>query len=143
MSRHLNPSQENPFIEIGRLISKERYERERKEVRVENIVIDILKNADGEVVVGEVKKSSRYEKSARMQLCYYLMRLKSLGIIAKGMLLFPKEKKRIEVMLTPEIEEELKKAIAEIKAISDMDSPPPAKRIKFCPKCGYNDFCWA
>lgn len=39
MSRHLNPSQDDPFIEIGRLISKEAYQRERKEVRVENIVI--------------------------------------------------------------------------------------------------------
>lgn len=143
MGRHLNPSQENPFIEIGRLISQESYERERKEVRVENIVLDILKSADGEVVVGEVKKSSRYEQSARMQLCYYLMRLKSLGISAKGMLLFPKEKKRIEVQLTTEIEDELKRAIEEIERILKLEIPPQARKIRFCSKCGYNEFCWA
>ena len=143
MSRYLNPSQDDPFIEIGRLISKEAYEREKKEVRVENIVIDLLKSSEGEVVVGEVKKSSKYEKSAKMQICYYLMKLKALGILAKGVLLFPKEKKRIEVDLTPEIEEELKNAIADIKAISEKDLPPPAKKVKFCSKCGYREFCWA
>lgn len=143
MSRHLNPSQENPFIEIGRLISKESYMQERKEVRIENIVLDILKNIDGEVVVGEVKKSSKYEKSAKMQLCYYLMRLKAFGITAKGVLLFPKEKKKIQIELTPEVEEELKKAVADIKAIIEMLIPPPAKKIIFCSKCGYNDFCWS
>lgn len=143
MSRHLNPSQENPFIEIGRLISNESYKHERKEVRVENIALDILKNIDGEVVIGEVKKSSKYEKSAKMQLCYYLLRLKSLGITAKGILLFPKEKKKIQIELTQEIEEELEKTVANIKAIIEMPIPPSAKKIVFCSKCGYNGFCWS
>jgi len=143
MSRQLNPSQENPFIEIGKLISEESYERERKEVRVDNIVIDVLKDSGGKVLVGEVKKSSRYEKSAMMQLCYYLLRLKYLGIEAKGLLLFPKEKKRIEVNLSPEIENELENAINEIEMIKQMSTPPKLKKTRFCAKCGFIEVCWS
>jgi CRISPR-associated exonuclease Cas4 len=93
MSRQLTPWQDNPFIEIGRLISEESYKRDKKEIHLENIVIDLLKTDGEDVIIGEVKKSSRFEKSAKMQLAYYLLRLKQLGISATGRLLFPKEKK--------------------------------------------------
>jgi len=143
MSRNLNPDQQNPFIEIGRLISEESYKRERKEIRLENIVIDILRKEGEEIVIGEVKKSSKFEKSARMQLAYYLLKLKELGIEAKGELLFPKEKKRISVTLTKEMETELENAKREIKSIIQMEAPPPPERTRFCSKCGYREFCWA
>jgi len=143
MSRQLTPWQENPFIEIGRLISEESYKRERKEIHLENIVMDLLKTEGENVVIGEVKKSSRFEKSARMQLAYYLWRLKQLGISATGQLLFPKEKKKLPVALTKEIEEELSKAQKQIKLIISLEMPPPVRKIKFCSKCGYCEFCWS
>jgi len=143
MSRQLIPWQENPFIEIGKLISEESYKRERKEVHIENMVIDLLKTEEENVVIGEVKKSSRFEKSAKMQLAYYLWRLKQLGIYATGLLLFPREKKKISVELTKEIEDELIYAQKQIKTIIQMEMPPPLKKIKFCSKCGYQEFCWS
>ncbi|MEW6687212.1 MAG: CRISPR-associated protein Cas4 [Candidatus Edwardsbacteria bacterium] len=143
MAHQLEPSQENPFIEIGKLISEESYSRERKQIHLENIVIDVLRRDDGQVIVGEVKKSSRFENSAKMQLAFYLYNLKEKGIEAKGELLFPREKKRIEIFLKPEIENEIKKAKAEIKTIIGLEKPPEAKKIRFCRKCGYQEFCWA
>lgn len=143
MSRQLTPWQDNPFIEIGRLISEEAYKRDKKEIHIENIVIDLLKTDGEDVVIGEVKKSSRFEKSAKMQLAYYLLRLKQLGISATGQLLFPKEKKKITVILTKDIEDELISAQREIKSIIQMEHPPPPKKIKFCSKCGYQEFCWS
>ena len=143
MSRQLTPWQDNPFIEIGRLISEESYKRDKREIHIENIVIDLLKTDGEDVIIGEVKKSSRFEKSAKMQLAYYLLRLKQLGISATGRLLFPKEKKKLTVTLTKEIEDELISAQKEIKLIIQMEMPPPAKKIKFCSKCGYQEFCWA
>jgi CRISPR-associated exonuclease Cas4 len=143
MSRELTPDQEDPFLEIGRLISETAYKDERKEVRIENIVIDLLRRDGEDVVIGEVKKSSRYELSAKMQLAYYLLRLKRLGVIAKGELLFPKERKRIKLELTPELEEELEKALNEIEEIIKLEKPPEAKRNRFCSKCAYREFCWA
>lgn len=143
MSRQLEPAQENPFIEIGRLISEESYKRDRKEIHLENMVIDILKTAGEEIIIGEVKKSSRYKKAARMQLAYYLLRLKRLGIEAKGQLLFPKERKKLTIELTPELEVELKEAQNRIKEIIALDIPPLPHKIKFCKRCGYQEFCWA
>jgi len=143
MSRQLTPWQDNPFIEIGRLISEESYKRDKKEIHIENIVIDLLKTEGEDVIIGEVKKSSRFEKSAKMQLAYYLLRLKQLGISATGKLLFPKEKKKLTLTLTKEIEDELISAQREIKLIIQMDMPPSAKKIKFCSKCGYQEFCWS
>lgn len=143
MSRQLEPNQDNPFIELGRFILEESYKREKKEIHLENMVIDLLKTEDGEIIVGEVKKSSRFEEAAKMQLAYYLMRLKKLGIYAKGILLFPKEKKKIEVTLTEKLEHELIEAQKEIKRIIALSMPPKAKMIKFCKKCGYQEFCWS
>ncbi|MEM4367872.1 MAG: CRISPR-associated protein Cas4 [Candidatus Anstonellales archaeon] len=143
MSRQLEPVQENPFIEIGRFISEETYKRERKEIHLENMIIDLLKTEGEEVIIGEVKKSSKYEKAARMQLAYYLLRLKRVGILAKGQLLFPKEKKKLNVELTPEIEEELRAAENNIKKLIFMDTPPLPKKLIYCKSCGYQEFCWA
>lgn len=143
MSRQLEPYQANPFIEIGRILSRESYQREKKEIHLENMVIDLLKTEGEKIIIGEVKKSSRYERAATMQLAYYLYRLKMLGIDAKGQLLFPKEKKKLTITLTDEIEEELSKAQREIKTIIAMDKPPEPKMIKYCKKCGYQEFCWS
>ncbi len=143
MARQLEPAQENPFIELGRLLSEESYKRDRKEIRLDNIVIDILRKDDEQVVIGEVKKSSRFEKSAMMQLAFYLSRIRDMGVEAKGELLFPKERKRIDVTLSPEIENELKSAEEDIRKIVSCESPPEARKNRYCKSCGYNEFCWA
>ncbi|MGB9678247.1 MAG: CRISPR-associated protein Cas4 [Candidatus Ratteibacteria bacterium] len=143
IARQITPWQENPFIEIGRLISEEAYKNERKEIHVENMIIDLIKSEDGNIIIGEIKKSSKFVKSAKMQLAYYLWRLKLLGIKAIGHLLFPKEKKKIIVTLTEELEEELLKAQKEILEIIKMEIPPPPKRVQYCSKCGYMELCWS
>lgn len=149
MSRHLEPYQENPFIEIGRLISKEAYSRQTKEIDIQTpeqaggMVIDLVKNQDDELVIAEVKKSSCFEKAARMQLAYYLMRLKMLGVKARGELLFPKEKRRLSVELAEEIELELKIALSDIERIIRLEKAPEPRLINFCKKCGYQELCWS
>lgn len=149
MSRHLEPYQGNPFIEIGKLLSESAYERDKKEIMLQTpessggMVIDLLKTEGEEIVIGEIKKSSSFEKSAKMQLAYYLMRLKNLGIHAKGVLLFPKEKKKVEVLLTEELEQELTSAQKEIRKLIAQPNPPEPRLIKYCKKCGYQELCWA
>jgi len=100
MAHELSSNQEDPFLEIGRLIQEDTYRREKKEITVGNMKIDLIKRKNDEIVVGEVKKSSRFEKSATMQLAFYLYNLKKRGVDAKGELLIPKERKRIPVELT-------------------------------------------
>lgn len=143
MSRQIIPDQDHPFLEIGRLIDNDSYERDRKKIELEDIVIDLIKIKEDNVVIGEVKKSSSAEESARIQLAYYLYRLKEVGVIANGVLLFPKEKKRISVELTSDLETELLKIINEIEITIKSDLPPPSRRIKYCTNCAYREFCWS
>jgi len=143
MAREIHPDQEDPFIEIGRILSEESYKREKKNIYLEGMIIDVMKVKNGEVIIGEVKKSSRFEKAAKMQLSFYLLKLKKMGIEAKGELLFPREKKKVEVILTDEIENELKIAEGKIKSIINLDKPPEAKKIKFCKNCAYEEFCFS
>jgi CRISPR-associated exonuclease Cas4 len=142
MAHQLMPSQENPFIELGRLIDKESLKREKKQIHLENVVLDIIDQKDGKLVVGEVKKSSKAAESARMQLAFYLLKLQENGIEAKGELIFPKEKKREKVVLTQEIKDRLYKACGEIEKIVSQELPPKAVKIGFCKNCGYKEMCW-
>jgi CRISPR-associated exonuclease Cas4 len=144
MAHELNASQDNTFLEIGRLLSQETYKRERKEITVGNLKMDILKKGkDGRMIVGEIKKSSRFQKSAINQLSFYLYRLKKMGIQATGELLIPKEKRRITVILDEDREKELKKAFFSIEKIIEQEKPPEAIKIRFCRNCAYQEFCWA
>ena len=143
MAHELTPEQDNPFIEIGRIFHDESYQREKKEITVGNMKLDILKKANGQTIVGEVKKSSRFELPAKMQLAFYLYRLRKQGIKLKGELLIPKEKKRIEIELDESLERELKRAFVRIDEILEREDPPEPKKIRWCRNCAYREFCWA
>lgn len=141
MSRQIIPDQQNPYIELGRLIDEESYGRDKKKINLENIVIDLIRNKDEEILIGEVKKSSRAKESAKMQLLFYLYILKEKGLNTKGILLFPEEKKKELVELTEEMEIKIKNIIEEIEYIILQELPPPFKKNNFCSKCGYKEFC--
>jgi CRISPR-associated exonuclease Cas4 len=143
MSRQINPNEENPFIEIGNIIAENSYNKGTKGIVLEGMAIDVILNKGETLIIGEIKKSSNYIKSSEMQLVYYLMRLKEIGISAKGQLLFPKEKKRIDVILDENKEKELKKTIYEIYKIIEQPSPPEVNKIQFCKKCAYEEFCYS
>jgi CRISPR-associated exonuclease Cas4 len=143
MARYIVPEQDNTNIALGRLVNEESYSREKKEVRIENIVIDIIKKENEEIIVGEVKKSSRYKESARMQLLYYLYILKQKGLNLKGELLFPKEREKITVELKESDEIKLLEDIQNIEKLIKQGSPPKLVKTRFCAKCGYRELCFA
>ena len=138
----LEAAQDHPFLEIGRFITQESYTRSKKEIVFENLKIDLVKKENNDVVVAEIKKSSKAKKSAQLQLAYYLYRLKEIGITARGELLFPKEKKREKVVLTKELESTLQAVLLDIEEISNREKPPELKKITYCRNCAYRDFCW-
>ncbi len=143
IAHQLEAHQDNPFLELGRFLHEQSYARDRKRIRLENIEIDIIKQEGDQLIVAEVKKSSRFEKSATMQLLFYLRLLKEYGIHATGELRFPKEKKRVEVSLNDAMLRELEAAEAEIRNIIQASKPPPAQKIPMCRNCAYREFCWA
>ncbi len=140
--RQIAPDEDNPHLEFGRFISQSTYARNKKEIRLENIIIDLSKLDDTKIIIGEVKKSSKATHAAEMQLCYYLYVLREYCIDAEGELLFPKEKKKEKVLLTDETIRELEDAMEDIKKISAQEIPPPAVKIRYCTNCAYREFCW-
>jgi len=143
MARNITPDQDNPNIDLGRFIGENTYQRDKKEISFGHIKVDVLRKEKGQLVIGEVKKSSKYEKSAFMQLAFYLLELKENGIEAVGELLFPKEKKRVKVELNNELIANIEKAKKDILRIIYQDAPQEPKKIVFCRNCAYAEFCWS
>ncbi len=143
MAHQIQPNEDNDFLELGRYLHEESYPRDTKRIRLESIELDVIRKHGEDIVVGEVKKSSRFLKSATMQLLFYLKKLSEYGVTARGELLFPKERKRISVSLTPDSARELAAAETEIARIVREENPPPAVAISFCRHCAYRDFCFA
>ncbi|HHW07565.1 MAG TPA: CRISPR-associated protein Cas4 [Clostridia bacterium] len=143
MARHVEPESDHAHLELGRFLQETAYPRDKKEVLVGHLKFDLVRKKDGQWIIGEVKKSSKYEKSATMQLALYLYELRELGIEAQGELLFPEEKKRLTVALNSQLEAEIEKAKRDILRIAYQDMPPPPVKGKYCRNCAYGDFCWA
>lgn len=143
MIHQIAADQEDDNLEIGRFLSEITYQRNKKEVLIGNIKVDRIRRDGEQLVIGEVKKSSKYIESARFQLLFYLDTLKKMDIHAKGELLFPEEKGREIVEWTSESKAELDKAVEDIKRISSLPIPPAPKKVSFCKNCAYREYCWA
>jgi len=137
----INMDYESEDIAIGRLIHEKSYSRERKNINLGEVSFDFVKHGE-ENIIFEVKKSSRLEEPVRWQLYYYLWYAKKLGKELKGMLVYPKEKKREIVELTPEIEEELERIREEISKIVSLPVPPKPEKKPYCRRCTYYELCW-
>lgn len=143
IGHQITPDQDDSNVSLGRFIQDFSYPRERKELSVGNSKMDVFHINDGELVIGEVKKSSKYSDSARMQLAFYLNELRQRGVEARGELRFPKEKRKELVILNEETERKLDFVQREILRILYLPKPPEPKKINFCKKCAYAEFCWS
>lgn len=143
MSKNILPDQMDENIDLGRFIHENSYQRKEKEVLFGNVKFDVVFENEDKLVIGETKKTSKYENASKYQLAYYLFVLKDSGINAEGVLLYPEEKKRTKVILTKELEDELKDIIKEIEEIQEKDIPPELKKINFCKNCGYREYCYS
>lgn len=143
MAHQLVADQDNENMRIGTIIGENTYPRDKKEIVLGNAKVDLIKTEKGDLVVGEVKKSSRFVESASKQLLFYLLQLKEIGINARGELLIPEEKKKIEVILDEMTEPEIRNAIEDIETIVGKSSAPEPVKNKYCKNCAYGEFCWA
>jgi len=144
MAHELNPDEDDPYLELGRFLSRKAYPRaRRRELALPGMKLDLLETEQGnEVIVAEIKKSSRFLEAARLQLLFYLYRLEEEGVTVRGELRIPREKKRIHVNLDEAGRQQLQHAIAELQTLIEQPVPPLAVRIPFCRRCAYREFCW-
>lgn len=143
ISHAIEADQGNELLEIGRIIHESTYKRSRKEISIGNIKVDMIGKQGEKIVIGEIKKTSRFTDSARMQLAFYLLELENRGIEAIGYLNFPKEKKKLKIELDKETRRELEEAEEGIREIYSLKKPPVPVKNKYCRKCAYQEFCWA
>ncbi len=125
---------------MGKLLGEYSYQREdKREMLIDNLInIDIVGNDE----IREVKYSNRLAHADRIQILYYLYYLKQLGIEKRGVINYPKIRKKEEVLLTPEAEKEVETALLRVQEIIKMDKPPQLQRKPYCTKCAYYEFCW-
>lgn len=143
MSHGIVPDQENDFLFLGKFLHENSYKRDHKEVSFENLKFDLIDSDEGNIVIGEVKKSSSSKDSAELQLKYYLYRLRKHGYNVRGILSFPSERKRINIELTEEDYREIEAIENDVKNIVSQQKPPKAVKIKRCKNCAYAEQCWA
>ncbi len=138
--RGINMEQTYDKVLLGKLLEEQSYPREkRREILIENLIsIDIVDRES----IREIKYSDKLKAADRIQILYYLYFLKKLGIEKKGIINYPRIKKREEIILTPEGEEEVESALKRINEVLLMPKPPKLIRKSYCTKCAYFQFCW-
>jgi CRISPR-associated exonuclease Cas4 len=139
-ARQINMNREDDNILIGRQIQEDSYSRDRKEITLGPVKFDLIRKEE-DLVVCEVKKSRKLMEPQLYQLYYYLWFLEQRGIKAKGRILYPKQRRRKDVELTPDIEEEMEDILKDIKRIIRLPRPPPAEERGHCEGCSYYEFC--
>jgi CRISPR-associated exonuclease Cas4 len=140
-SHNIDLEQDSDLVLLGKILHEQSYNREVKEIDIERIKIDFI-NKKGEI--HEVKRSMTMEKAHLYQLLYYLYFIK---VYTKreliGVLNYPLLKKRVDVTLDKNKEEELKIIMKDIDRIIKEDKPPEEEWKSYCKTCAYNELCWA
>lgn len=140
-SKGINMEFNSELVGMGKLIDENSYGREKKSILINEIInIDFLKDWK---VIHEVKKSRKIDIASKWQLKYYIWVLRNNGVdIEKGILDYPVLRKREEIYLTKEDEEELLFILDDIQNIIELDMPPEIIGKKTCKKCAYYELCY-
>ncbi len=143
MARNIVPDQKDENIDYGRFLHENTYQRNEKEVVFGNVKFDVIFKTKNKLVIGETKKTSKYEEASKYQLAFYLQVLKNAGIHADGQLLYPEEKRRVDVILTEKLEDELEQIKQKIIEIAESEQAPQPRKNPFCKNCGYREYCFS
>ena len=143
MAHQIEPERDNDLLAQGRLNTEAHYGRREKEVTLPGGVrVDQVRREKGQLILSEVKKSSKFLPAAKLQLAYYLWVLEQEGVEATGEVLVPDERKREAVSLT-EMRDTLLEVMEKVGTLTAEPKPPKAEWLHFCKTCAYAEFCWS
>lgn len=133
--------QNSELVEIGKIINDSTYQREHKEILIDNTInIDFIK---GSAVLHEVKKTKAIEEAGIWQLKYYMYYLEQKGVKdLKAQIDFPLLRETKEIYLEEEDRKVLENVIKNIETIIAQEKPPQIINSKICKKCSYFDLCY-
>lgn len=140
-SKGLNMESKSELVNIGKIIDETSYSKERKQILIDDkINIDFLEDWK---IIHEVKKSDKLEHASIWQLKYYIYILKEKGVnIEKGILDYPKIRKRTEVYFDNNDKQIIDKKINEIKKVINSNYPIKVDNKPYCKSCSYYDMCF-
>ena len=140
-SHHIEMERESDAVALGQLLHDESFQRKKKELLIDDLIrIDFFDDD----AVHDIKKGRSMEEAHRAQILYYLWYLKLKGVEGlKGVINYPKQKRSVEVELTPVAEAEVEEWIRQVQAVVAQATPPLiAEPMRICKKCSYNELCW-
>lgn len=137
------PDEDDANLVIGRFLHAQAESHQNLRPVVGHSRFDAVVSREGEMVVVEIKKSGRALEAARMQLAFYLLELRRRGIQARGEIRVPDEHKRIPLTLSDDLAAEVERMEQAVRRLAEEPVPPPARRIPWCSRCAYHDFCWS
>ncbi len=141
-ANRINLEDNSEDVRIGRIIHEIKAETENNsEIKIENISVDKITSK----YVIELKKSDADINAAKMQVLFYLDKLRSKGIIREGKLKFS-EKNTNEISEIISLSDENQKKLEECKKsiyeLITSDIAPEPSKIKGCKKCAYYEYCY-
>jgi len=145
-SHFVTQEQESDLVILGKILEENVFkEIKSKELIIDQkISIDFVKRKSC-LVLYDIKKSSKFGEAHYYQMLYYLWYLKKIKGMnnVKGIITYPKERKRIEIYLTQKEEQKIEETLKEIKQIISLPKPPKPEYKKYCRKCSYFEFCFS
>ncbi len=138
------PEQDNMKLAEGRNIHEfTKQTRGHKEFVMDGVKVDRIERHGERVFLYEVKNSTSGYPAARMQMLFYLFKLKRAGIYATGILEIPRKNKRYTIKLTEKTRQELLDFLFQMIEVLENPTPPSPKKKKICKFCGYRHICFA
>lgn len=127
-------------VYLGKLLHESTY-KDTEGLTIDRIAIDFIEQGDG-LLLHEVKKSKKMESAHIYQLLYYIYDLNKKGIKARGIINYPKLRKKFPVELTPETQAEIENILKNIEDIIRLPQPPHPEKKPYCRTCSYYELCW-
>ena len=143
-SHFISMESSSELVQYGKFIHETSYEREKKEIIIDNkIGIDFIKQKD-KLILHDIKKSRKLENAHKYQIYYYIYYMKEVKGLpdVDGILDYPLLRKRETLILTDDIKKEIESMLENIQKIIKEPQPPNPERKKYCPKCAYFEICW-
>lgn len=95
-------------------------------------------------IVHETKKSDKVYHAHEAQVKYYIWLLEQEGVTGvKGVLEYPKQRRKEDVFLTDQDRDAILLWIEEVERIIALEQCPPLVKKPICKNCSYYEFCYA
>ena len=140
----INLEDNSEDVRIGRVLHEiKSKDGKNTEIKYEDMVVDkVTAN-----YVEEYKKSDSDTEAAKMQLLFYLKKLRDKGIYKKGRLIYneknKKENKKSEIVeLNDKNIEKLNNCIKEIEMLINGNTVPDVEKENKCKRCAYYEYCY-